>query len=170
MCFEWGPTTTHISNVLSTEDLRVDVHKDISNPGWAIANVQVNNGAKDPAAKALLKQGNTGPHKTTHKNVASIRYSQTNYDNDAFQHALEKAKQADGTTITVETKTKTKKSSGSGHGMSGESSKSSGQGTGEWEYDHDQKMQRHWDGTIWVYYETEKREKFWDGAVWQWKA
>ncbi len=101
----------------------------ISNPGWAIANVQVNKGAKDPAAKALLKKGNTGPHKTTHKNVASIRYSQTNYDNDAFQNALEKAKQADGTTITVEKE----EPSGSGHGKSGESSKSSGQDNGEWE-------------------------------------
>ena len=67
MCFEWGLTTTHISNVLNTVDLRVDVHKDISNPGWAIANIQVNKGAKDPAAKDLLKKGNTGAHKTTHK-------------------------------------------------------------------------------------------------------
>ena len=167
MCFEWGATTTHISNVLSTEDLRVDVHKDISNPGWAIANVQVNKGAKDPAAKALLMKGNTGSHKTTHKNVASIRYSQTNYDNDAFQHALEKAKQADGITITLETE----ESSGSGYDKRGKSSKSSGQDIGEWEYDHDQRMQRYWDGSIWVYYdESEKREKFWDGAAWQWKA
>ena len=51
MCFEWGPSTTHISNVLNTVDLRVDVHKDISNPGWAIANIQVNKGAKNPAGK-----------------------------------------------------------------------------------------------------------------------
>ncbi|KAF4633803.1 hypothetical protein G7Y89_g4304 [Cudoniella acicularis] len=48
-------------------DLRVDVHKDISNPGWAIANIQVNKGAKDLAAKALPKTGNTGAQKTTHK-------------------------------------------------------------------------------------------------------
>lgn len=167
MCFEWGPTTTHISNVLNTVDLRIDVHKDISNPGWAIANIQVNQGAKDPAAKELLKKGNTGAHQTTHKNVASIRYSQINYDNVAFQQAVEKAKQADGATITVETG----EPLGSGSGNSGEPSMISGQEVGKWEYDHGQRMQKYWDGTIWVFWdEAEEKEKYWDGVTWHWKA
>ena len=110
------------------------MHKDISNPGWAIANVQVNKGAKE-----LLKKGNTGAHKTTHKNVASFRYSQTNYNNVAFQQAIEKAKQADGAMITVETG----ESSGSGYLNSSKPSMFSGLETGQWEYDHGQKMQKY---------------------------
>lgn len=167
MCFEWGPTTTRISEVLSTEDLRVNVHRDISNPGWAIANIHVNKGAKDPAAKALLQKGNTGAHKTMHQNVASIRYSQTNYDNVAFQQAIEEAKQADDATITIETG----ESSGSDYVNNGEPSMNSGQEIGNWEYDPGQRTQKYWDGTIWVYYDAvEKREKIWNGVVWQWKA
>ena len=148
-------------------DLRVDVHKDISNPGWAIANIQVNKGAKDPAAKELLKKGNTGAHKTTHKNVASIRYSQTNYDNVAFQQAIEKAKQANGGMIEIETG----EASGSGYASYGESSMTSRQEVGKWEYDHGQKMYKYWDGAFWIFHdESEKKEKYWDGDAWQWKA
>ncbi|XMA19915.1 hypothetical protein WAI453_012706 [Rhynchosporium graminicola] len=159
MCFEWGSVQTHKSNVLKTEDL---------------PNVQANKGAKDPAIKELLRKGNTGAHKTTHKNIASIRYSQTYYDNDALQRAIEAAKHADGTSITIEVagSAECRSGSGSGHGGGGESSSSisPGQVVGAWEYDHDQRMQRYWDGHNWVYYdEIEKREKYWDGAAWQWK-
>jgi hypothetical protein len=144
--------------VLHTVDLHVDVHKDTSNPGWAIAHVQVNKGAKDPAAKKLLKKGNTGAHKTTHKNVASIHYSQTNYNNDAFQQAIEKAKQADGGMITIQTE----EASGTGYGNSyvsnAESSITSAQGASGWEWDADNRMQKYWDGAIWVIWdEAEKK-------------
>ncbi len=47
LCFGRGPTTTPISKRPSPEDLRVDVHPDISHAGWAIANVQAKQGAQD---------------------------------------------------------------------------------------------------------------------------
>jgi hypothetical protein len=48
---------THISNVLSTKELWVDVHKDINNPRWAITNVEVKKGAKALQPKCFSTRG-----------------------------------------------------------------------------------------------------------------
>ena len=98
MCFNWDPKITHISNVVETTDWRLDVHRDLSHDGYAIAHVQANKNAKSPVAKAFLKKVNksgSGSHKTTHKNFTTIRFSQTNFNLASFQTALENAKEGE---------------------------------------------------------------------------
>jgi hypothetical protein len=81
LVFEWGENSTSRSNVIKTDDLRCDVHRNLSYPGWAVAKIQVNKEAKDPGAKEFLRKGNKGSaHKTTHKNLAEITYSQIDFD------------------------------------------------------------------------------------------
>jgi len=92
MVFNWGSNTTHISNVVKTPDLRIDVHRDFENPGMAIAYLQVNKDAKDPGAKVFLRKGNTGSgHKTTHKVLAAIRFSQVDFNETTLQAQLTEA-------------------------------------------------------------------------------
>jgi hypothetical protein len=58
LVFERSEGWTHISNVIKTDDLRCDIHRDLSYPGWAVAKIQVNKRAKE-----FLKKGNKGAHK-----------------------------------------------------------------------------------------------------------
>ena len=121
---------------------------------------------KEPRTRQA-KSGHTGTHNKTHKNIAIIHYSQTNYDNAAFQQALEQAEQANGGMIELQTG----EASGSGYTSYGGPSMTSGQEVGKWEYDHGQKMNKYWDGSIWIFYdEVEKKEKYWDENAWQLKA
>jgi hypothetical protein len=39
LVFEWGESFTSSSNVIKTEDLRCDVHRDFNNPGYTIAKI-----------------------------------------------------------------------------------------------------------------------------------
>ncbi|TAQ86823.1 hypothetical protein B7494_g4844 [Chlorociboria aeruginascens] len=81
LVFGWHENCTYRSNVIKTGDLRCGVHRNISYPGWAIAKIQVNKEAKDPGAKEFSRKGNKGStHKTTHKNLAKISYSQIDFD------------------------------------------------------------------------------------------
>jgi hypothetical protein len=77
--FEWGESSTSRSNIIKTDDLRCDIHKDLSYPGYAIAKIQVNKGAKDAGAKDFLKKRNKGSHKKTHKKLAEIRFPQSDF-------------------------------------------------------------------------------------------
>ena len=173
MVFQWGESSTSRSNIVRTADLRIDVHKDFSNPGYAVAKLQVNKEAKDPAAKEFLKKGNKGAHKTTHKNLAEIRYSQVNFDEGEFARQIAEAwmyptaEPSQGETV---------ESSGSGYGPSGSGSYD-GHAAGEqaaagqpaWQWDSDQKTNRYWDGGKWVYWNVQEgREQHWDGTTWQW--
>ena len=97
LVFEWGESSTSKSNVIKTQDLRCDVHRNLSHPGWAIARIQVNKDAKDPGAKEFLRKGNKGSgHKTTHKNLAEIPFSQTNFDETEFQKKIADAWRGSG--------------------------------------------------------------------------
>jgi len=92
MVFNWGSNTTHISNVVKTQDVRIDVHRDYENAGMAVAYLQVNKDAKDPGAKEFLRNGNKGSgHKTTHKVLAAIRFSQVDFNEMALQAQLREA-------------------------------------------------------------------------------
>ncbi|KAH8589642.1 hypothetical protein B0O99DRAFT_599773 [Bisporella sp. PMI_857] len=65
LVFKWSESCTCKNNVIKTKDLRCDIHRDISRPGWAIAKIQVNQYAKDPGARTFLRKGNKGSgHKT----------------------------------------------------------------------------------------------------------
>jgi hypothetical protein len=97
LVFEWGEGSTSKSNVIKTQDLRCDVHRNLSHPGLAVARIQVNKDAKDPGAKEFLRKGNKGSgHKTTHKNLAEIPFSQTNFDETEFQKQIADAWRASG--------------------------------------------------------------------------
>ncbi|PVH68863.1 hypothetical protein DL98DRAFT_599148 [Cadophora sp. DSE1049] len=138
----------------------------------AILKVQVNQGAKDHGAKDFLKKDNTGSgsHKTTHKVVTSIRFSQDKLNFPAIVAAVENAHNTIGREITIEP-LEPVESYGDGSGTNDGPSVVPGQETGAWEYDSEQRMQKYWDGLRWVFWdEAEKKEKFWDGERWRWVA
>jgi len=55
----WGSNTKN--NVIKTDDLRVDLHKDSSDENKAVAKLQANTQAKDQGVKDYIKsRGNQG--------------------------------------------------------------------------------------------------------------
>jgi hypothetical protein len=177
LVFEWGETTTSKSNVLKTTELRVDVHRDFSRPGYAIAKIQVNKGAKDPGAKDFLRKGNKGSHKTTHKNLAEIRFSQVEFNEEDFKRQIADAWKF---ARTESSQGETGESSGGGwqagdgqagdgHAAGGAAGGAVGGGERVWEWDSQEKTNKYWDGAKWVYWDVAyAQEKYWDGTSWQW--
>lgn len=120
--FEWGESSTSRSNVIKTTDLRCDIHRNLSYPGWAVARIQVNKGAKDHGAKEFLKKGNKGAHKTTHKNLAEITFSQSDFDEASMiRQIADSWKTADGDDGVAE-----------GSSSQGAGGSASGTGGSEW--------------------------------------
>ncbi|KAH9872757.1 hypothetical protein J1614_005151 [Plenodomus biglobosus] len=77
------------SNAIKTNDLRIDIHQDRTNPDKAVAKIQANSQAKDQAVKDFIKSGNKGSgHKGTHKNIAEIPFSRSNFDIDDFEKKI----------------------------------------------------------------------------------
>lgn len=66
---EFPDNVTTKDNVIKTDDLRIDLHKNISFPDWVTAKVQANTKAKDSGVKDFIKKGNksSGLHSGTHK-------------------------------------------------------------------------------------------------------
>lgn len=90
---EFPDNVTTKDNVVKTDDLRIDVHKNISYPDWATAKVQANTKAKDSGVKDFIKRGNkgSGSHSGTHKNIVEIQFDRTNFDAEAFKTQVEQA-------------------------------------------------------------------------------
>jgi hypothetical protein len=102
MVFNWGANITHISSVVKTPDVRIDIHRDSKNPGMAIAYLQVNKTAKDPGAKEFLRQGNsTSGYKITHKFLAAIRFSQVEFNETVLQAQLKEAHKYPNTVVEL---------------------------------------------------------------------
>lgn len=76
------------NNVIKTADLRVDLHKDPINEGKAVAKVQANTGADDQGVKDYIRSGNKGPHKGTHKTIATIPIDRQNFDAEDFARKI----------------------------------------------------------------------------------
>ena len=93
---EFPDNVTTKDNVIKTDDLRIDLHKNVQYPDWAIARIQANTKAKDPGVKDFIKKGNkgSGSHSGTHKNIAEIQFDRTNLDAEAFKAQVMEAYRA----------------------------------------------------------------------------
>ena len=90
---EFPDNVTTKDNVIKTDDLRIDVHRNFQYPEWATARIQANTKAKDPGVKALIKKGNkgSGSHSGTHKIIAEIQYDRTNFNAEDFTAQVREA-------------------------------------------------------------------------------
>lgn len=90
---EFPDNVTTKNNVIKTDDLRIDVHKNISYPDWATAKIQANTQAKDSGVKDFIKKGNkgSGSHSGTHKNITEIQFDRTNFNEKDFKTQIEQA-------------------------------------------------------------------------------
>lgn len=90
---EFPDNVTTKSNVIKTDDLRIDLTKNITYPDWVTAKVQANTQAKDHGVKDFIKTGNkgSGSHSGTHKNIIEIPYDRKNFNADDFKHQIEQA-------------------------------------------------------------------------------
>lgn len=86
---EFPENVSAISNVIKTEDLRIDLHKHITRPDWVTAKVQANTNAKDKGVQNFIRKVNKGPHAGTHKNIAEIAFDRTKFDKEVFKNQLE---------------------------------------------------------------------------------
>lgn len=70
----FSDNVTTKNNVVSTQDLRIDLHKDLKNENQAIAKVQANTQATDQGVKDYIESGNkgSGSRSGTHKVIATI--------------------------------------------------------------------------------------------------
>jgi hypothetical protein len=85
----FGDATTSISNVVTTTDLRIDVHKNSKDPRVATGIIQANSEAKNESVKKFIK-GRAGGHGGTHQVIAKIPFYLGDYFNvDAFVNAVE---------------------------------------------------------------------------------
>ncbi|KAL9128643.1 MAG: hypothetical protein Q9175_007484 [Cornicularia normoerica] len=78
----FSESVTTKNNVISTQDLRIDLHKDPKNENQAIAKVHANTQATDQGVKDFIKTGNkgSGSHSGTHKVIATIKIDQANFN------------------------------------------------------------------------------------------
>ncbi len=90
---EFPENVTTKSNVIKTDDLRIDLTKNITYPDWVTAKVQANTQAKDHGVKDFIKSGNkgSGSHSGTHKNIIEISFDRKNFDADDFKRQIEQA-------------------------------------------------------------------------------
>lgn len=93
---EFPDNVTTKNNVVKTDDLRIDVHKNIHYPDWCTAKIQANTNAKDCGVKDFIKKGNkgSGSHSGTHKIIAEIQYDRTNFDGEYFKAQVTEAYRA----------------------------------------------------------------------------
>lgn len=75
-------SVTTKNNVVRTQNLRIDLHKDPKNEKQAIAKVQANTQATDQGVKEYINSGNkgSGSHSRTHKVIATIKIDQANFN------------------------------------------------------------------------------------------
>ena len=78
----FSDSVTTKNNVVSTQDLRIDLHKDPKNESKAIAKVQANTQATDEGVKNFIKSGNkgSGSHSGTHRVITTIKIDQANFN------------------------------------------------------------------------------------------
>ena len=78
----FSDSVTTRNNVIRTQDLRVDLHKDPKNDKQAIAKVQANTQAMDQGVRDYINSGNkgSGSHGGTHKVIATIKIDQANFN------------------------------------------------------------------------------------------
>ncbi|KAK2766153.1 hypothetical protein FQN54_007669 [Arachnomyces sp. PD_36] len=90
---EFPENVTTKNNVIKTKDLRIDLHKHISRPGWYTAKVQANTKAEDRGVQAFIRGGNkgSGAHAGTHKNIIEIPFERTKFDSAAFKTQIQQA-------------------------------------------------------------------------------
>ena len=89
MVFNWGANTTHISNVVKTPDVRIDVHRNFESPSMAIGYLQVNKNAKDPGAKEFLREATQAvATKQPIKSLPRFDFPQVNFNEMALQVQL----------------------------------------------------------------------------------
>lgn len=81
---------TSNNNVIKTDDLRMDLHKDSSDENKTVAKVQANTQAKDQGVKDYIKSGNkgSGNHKGTHKVITTIPIDRQNFDAADFAQKI----------------------------------------------------------------------------------
>jgi hypothetical protein len=86
---QFADATTSVSNVVTTTDLRIDVHKNSKDSRRATGIVQANSGAKDKSVKAFIR-GRTGGHQGTHQVIKKISfYLGDHFDANAFADKIE---------------------------------------------------------------------------------
>lgn len=69
------------TNVVSTQDLRIDLQKDPKNVNQAIAKVQANTQARDQGQGLhQIREQGSGPHSETHKVIATTGIDQANFN------------------------------------------------------------------------------------------
>ena len=83
------PIHHHKRNIIKTDDVRIDLHKNTQYHGWpiSIVRIQVNTKARYHGVKDFIKKGNkgSGSHSGTRKNIAEIQFDCTNLDAEAFK-------------------------------------------------------------------------------------
>jgi len=100
---QFADATTSVSNVVTTTDLRIDVHKSSKDSRMATGIVQANSGAKDKSVKAFIR-GRTGAHQGTHQVIKRISFCLGDrFDADAFVDKVEEAGLGEGTTASAST-------------------------------------------------------------------
>lgn len=88
---EFPDNVTTKDNVFKTDDLRIDIYKNISYPDWVTVKVQANTKAKDSRVKDFIKRGykGSGSYSGTYKNIVEIQFDRTNFDTEAFKAQIE---------------------------------------------------------------------------------
>lgn len=100
---QFADATTSVSNVVTTTDLRIDVHKNSKDSRRATGIVQANSGAKDKSVKAFIR-GRTGGHQGTHQVVKKISfYLGDHFDANDFADKIEDAEVGEGTVASAST-------------------------------------------------------------------
>ncbi|KAM5469307.1 hypothetical protein MauCBS54593_004664, partial [Microsporum audouinii] len=91
---EFPGNVTTKNNVVKTVNLRIDLHKHMTQPDWATAKVQANTQATDQGVKEFIKKGNKGSHSGTHKTIIEIPFNRRNFDENNFKSTIEQAYKA----------------------------------------------------------------------------
>jgi hypothetical protein len=79
------PDNLTSKTVLKTEDVRIDLHKNLSNPQEVTARIQANTGAKTSSVQKWIREAKQKGHSGTHKNISEVKYDQTKFNMDDFE-------------------------------------------------------------------------------------
>lgn len=79
------PDNVTSKTVLKTDDARIDLHKNLTNPDEVTARIQANTGAKTSSVKRWIKQASQQGHSGTHKNISEVKFNRKSLDMDDFE-------------------------------------------------------------------------------------